>query len=213
MIPPEQIAQIKKQLFSQLESLEEPQRSQLQQQISSMDNEQLEEFLIKNNMIKVENQGKNEGTEKGECIFCSIINNNIPSYKLDENKDAITILEINPISEGHIIIIPKLHKSQEKIPTKAFSLAKKISEKIKKILKPKKVDLITGEMFGHGIINVLPVYENEHLGMPRKKASEEKLKELQSKLQFKKREKVIRTKKPKQDVPISKLPRAPHRRA
>lgn len=212
MISPEQLVSIKKQLLMQLESLEEPQKSELKQQIETMDDEELEAFLIKNNMIRTESSSQKDD-ENGKCVFCSIINGNIPSYKLNENKDALAILEINPVSKGHAIIISKLHKPQEKLPAKAFSLAKKLAEKIKKTLKSKKVDIITGEMFGHGIINVLPIYESEHLGMPRKKASEDELKELQLKLEVKKKEKVIKIKKQKTETNIDKLPKAPHRRA
>ena len=35
-----------------------------------------------------------------------IIEEKIPSYKIQENK-AVAVLEINPISEGHTIVIPK----------------------------------------------------------------------------------------------------------
>jgi histidine triad (HIT) family protein len=212
MISHEQLEKIRDQLLIQLETLEEPQKSQLQSQIESMNDQELEEFLIKNNIINIEKEGSNS-SNKTECIFCSIVQGKIPSYKLTENKEAIAILEINPISEGHTIIVPKMHNSQDEIPSSAFSLAKKVAEKIKKTLKPKKVDLITGEMFNHGIINVLPVYESEHLGMQRKKATEDKLKDLQSKLEFKEKPVKPKREKPKEEVPISKLPKAPHIKA
>ena len=60
-----------------------------------MSAEQLEEFIKKNNLIQQDQQ----------CIFCSIIEGKMPSFKIAESDSAIAILEINPISKGHTIII------------------------------------------------------------------------------------------------------------
>lgn len=210
MLSSEQAKQIKNQLFKQLEHLPEEQRISFEEQIGEMNEKELEEFLIKNNMIK--SNGEESFNSSNECVFCLIAEDKIPSYKLNENKDYLAILEINPISRGHLIIVPKKHIESDNISAKAFSLAKKLSQKVKKILKPKKVDILSSELFGHGIINVLPIYDKEHLGSQRKKASEDELKELKTKLEIKKKEKVIKTeKKPKEEIPIFKLPKAPIR--
>jgi histidine triad (HIT) family protein len=218
MLSEEQIKQIKAQLLKQIESWAPENRGSAEEQIESMNAEELEAFLMKNNMIKSKGE---DSEDKSSCIFCSISSGETPSHKIAENKQAIAVLEINPISEGHIMVIPKTHVKSDKIPLQAFSLAKKVAEKIKAKLNPKKVDIITGETFEHGLINVLPVYEGEHLGMPRKKASEEQLQELESKLAIKQKEK--KEKKPKvkkethpktpeeEQLEIKKLPKYPIR--
>jgi len=43
------------------------------------------------------------------CIFCKIINNEIPSQKIYENDDFLAILDIAQFVEGHTIVIPKKH--------------------------------------------------------------------------------------------------------
>ena len=43
------------------------------------------------------------------CIFCKIVNGDIPSYKLYEDNDILAFLDINPVSAGHTLIIPKKH--------------------------------------------------------------------------------------------------------
>lgn len=43
------------------------------------------------------------------CIFCKIINNEIPSYTLYEDEIVKVFLDINPESPGHTLIIPKTH--------------------------------------------------------------------------------------------------------
>ena len=42
-------------------------------------------------------------------IFCKIINGNIPSKKLYEDELVIVIMDVNPTSNGHCLIIPKKH--------------------------------------------------------------------------------------------------------
>ena len=44
-----------------------------------------------------------------DCIFCKIINNEIPSYKIYEDETVIAFLDINPDCDGHTLIIPKKH--------------------------------------------------------------------------------------------------------
>ena len=44
-----------------------------------------------------------------DCVFCKIINGDIPSYKLYEDEDILVFLDINPVSPGHTLIIPKKH--------------------------------------------------------------------------------------------------------
>lgn len=216
MLSNEQIKQIKEQLLKQIENWSEPQKSSAEEQIEKMSPEELEEFLIKNNLIREKQDSKDSKNTDNQCIFCLIAKEQIPSQKIAENKKALAVLEINPISDGHVLIIPKEHINSEKIPIQAFSLAKKVSEKIKSVLKPKKVEIITSENFGHEIINVLPVYNNEHLGMERKKLNEEELIKIKNKLLIKKKEKIIKIgdsskKKPKKSDKKIILPKAPVR--
>ena len=44
-----------------------------------------------------------------ECIFCKIINGEIPSYKVYEDESLFVFLDINPNSPGHCLIVPKEH--------------------------------------------------------------------------------------------------------
>lgn len=44
-----------------------------------------------------------------ECVFCQIAKKKIPSLIIAENSKAIALLDINPVSDGHTIIIPKKH--------------------------------------------------------------------------------------------------------
>ncbi len=200
----EQSEEIKKQLLLQVEKLPQENKEQIRQHISQLNEEQLEEFL-KQNKIQLQQPGQaQQGTEPlatgTQCIFCSIIKNEIPSNKIAENKKAIAILEINPLSKGHTIIIPIEHTTIEKIPGPALTLAQKITKKIKTKLKPEDVKIETSSFQGHAIINVIPFYKD--VPPKKEKASEKELKQLQAKLETKKRAPTIRRRK----IKVSKLP-------
>ena len=44
-----------------------------------------------------------------DCIFCKIINGDIPSYTIYENEYVKCFLDVNPLENGHTLIIPKKH--------------------------------------------------------------------------------------------------------
>ena len=109
----------------------------------------------------------------------------MPSYKIAENKKAIAILELNPLTKGHILILPLEHTTLDKMPKLAMSLAQKIAKKIKTKLKPEDIKLETSSFQGHAIINVVPLYKDKP---PKKeKADEKELQKLQELLETKKR--------------------------
>lgn len=196
MLSQEQVTQIKSQLIQQIESnFPEDKKEIAVQQIESMGTEQLEGFLKKNKLIK------NQQTGEQQCIFCSIISGNIPSHQIAKNKEAIAVLEINPISFGHTIVIPKKHvSSSEKISSEAMQLAKEIKTLIKEKLNPKDILIDSSNAFGHEIINILPIYENENLNSSRKKANPEELEILQNKLITKEEKKA-----PKEEEKIEEI--------
>ena len=187
MIPQEQADQIKKQIIQQIEAtFPEDKKESAIKQIELMSSEQLEEFLEKNNLVKT-----GENPTGNQCIFCSIISDEIPSSKIDENEDAIAILELNPISKAHVLIIPKKHSLlQKKILKNISSLLEKISKKIKSKFKPKNILTARTNLFGHEIINLIPVYDNENLDSKRYQAKKEELEDVQKNLTEVKKQKI-----------------------
>jgi histidine triad (HIT) family protein len=178
MLTDEQVESMKSQLIKQIEaSFPEDKREFAISQIEAMDSEQLENFLIKNNLIKKDGTTSMSGNQ---CVFCSIVFGDINSYKIAENSKAIAVLEINPVSRGHVIIIPKEHIASEKgMPEEIKNLAKKVSLLIKTRLKPENVKIVLSNVMGHEIFNIIPVYEGQKDASERKSANPEELDELQ----------------------------------
>ena len=167
--------------------------------VEAMDAGALEEFLVKNGLIKKEGAQK----QGGHCVFCSIVFGDISSYKIAENSKAIAVLEINPVSRGHIIIIPKEHITSEKnLSLQVSSLAKKVSSLIKKRLNTKQVETTASNIMGHEIFNVVPIYENQPASAERQKATPAELSELQELLTKKQ---VTNKPKEKKKIGIKKI--------
>ena len=49
-----------------------------------------------------------------DCIFCKIVKGEIPSFKVYEDDRVLAFMDINPISPGHTLIIPKNHAANLK---------------------------------------------------------------------------------------------------
>jgi len=184
MLSEQETEEIKQKLISHVEStFPADQIATARQQIETMSPAELETFLEKNNIAKDENS---------DCVFCSIASGKIKSVQLGENEKAVAVLEINPISKGHALIIPKNH--DDEAGKEALALAEKISQTIKKKLKPKEVKISNSKLFGHNLINVLPVYSKETFDSERKKATLEDLEKIKEEIE---KQPIKKEKKPK----------------
>ncbi len=198
MLNESQVKEIKQQLLKQLENFPPEQAGKLREQIESMSPSELEEFLAKNNLTS-EKQAKSD-----ECVFCSIIKGKVPGYKVDENKSSLALLEINPLSRGHSLVVSKQHN---KLPSSSFTLANKIAKRIKSKFKAEDVKIENTKITSHNIIQVIPLYKGQEL--KKSQASEKELILLQDKLKAK--PKVKKVKKIVQETTIENLPKAPKR--
>lgn len=94
----------------------------------------------------------------------------LPSYKLCENEHAIAILDVNPISDGHTLIISKKHyQNFSSCPDEVLSsmslLSKQVANKLfNSPLKPwgmnylSNENAIAGQVINHFHIHVIPKY-------------------------------------------------------
>lgn len=83
------------------------------------------------------------------CIFCKIINQEIPSYKIYEDEKIYAFLDISQSTKGHTLIIPKEHVTDifdynEELASDVFARIPKIARSIEKAFP---------EMEGLNIIN------------------------------------------------------------
>lgn len=105
------------------------------------------------------------------CIFCKIISGEIPSRTIYEDSDFKVILDVNPASKGHALILPKDHcanvyEISEELLVKAVKLAKKLASHMTEVLHCDGLNVLqnNGEVAGqtvfHFHMHLIPRYEN-----------------------------------------------------
>lgn len=106
-----------------------------------------------------------------DCIFCKIVAGEIPSYTIHEDDDFKVILDINPASKGHALIIPKVHYADlydidDEVAGKAMKLAKKLATRMTNVFKCEGFNLLqnnneaAGQTVFHFHLHLIPRYEN-----------------------------------------------------
>ena len=71
-----------------------------------------------------------------DCIFCKIVRGEIPSFKIYEDERVFAFMDINPIAEGHTLIIPKNHSENLwTISEKDLAAVHKASQKLIQAIK------------------------------------------------------------------------------
>ena len=100
-----------------------------------------------------------------DCIFCKIVKNEIPCYKIYEDKEFLAFLDINPRNPGHTLIIPKKHyKWVWDVPDigSYYKIVGKIANAIKKALKTDfVVSLVIGEEVPHAHVWLVPRFKDD----------------------------------------------------
>jgi histidine triad (HIT) family protein len=100
-----------------------------------------------------------------DCIFCKLASGQIPTNVIYEDENAFAFLDMNPINEGHTLVIPKKHESDfhkldENTYLSVMRAVKKISIQVENVFNPKKVGLIVaGFDVPHAHVHVVPMYE------------------------------------------------------
>ncbi len=111
-----------------------------------------------------------------DCIFCKIINKEIPSKCIYEDGDFLAILDVAPATKGHVLILPKEHaKSLTELSddkaSKILILAKKIIKAMMKVHGFTNYNLIqnngriAGQTVEHFHLHLIPRYSVDEVGL------------------------------------------------
>ncbi len=81
------------------------------------------------------------------CVFCAIRDGHVPAIRLAENEGALAVLDINPINNGHTLVIPRTHAETifeiaEEDAVAAMRLARRVAAGIRKGLRPDGLTLL-----------------------------------------------------------------------
>lgn len=129
------------------------------------------------------------------CIFCQIINGK-KALKIYENEKTVCLLDINPISRGHCLIIPKKHFKNifdvsEEYLKDIISTSKKISELLKQKLNATGVNILHAsgksaqQSVFHFHLHLVPRYKDDGLdAWPKSDYKEKSLKDVCDRVQM-----------------------------
>lgn len=98
-------------------------------------------------------------------IFTKIIRGDIPCYKIAENETHIAFLDINPIAEGHTLVVPKkeidyVFDLPDDLLAETMIFAKKIAAAMDKALNPIRTGIIVeGLEVPHAHFHLVPIYK------------------------------------------------------
>jgi histidine triad (HIT) family protein len=101
-------------------------------------------------------------TKDKDCIFCKIISKEIPAEIVYEDNKFLALLDINPVSPGHTLLIPKTHhiwmqEAPDDLIGNIFIQAKKIMLALKKTFNSDYVKIgVVGNEIPHFHIHIIP---------------------------------------------------------
>jgi len=103
------------------------------------------------------------------CIFCDIVDGKAPCCKIYEDELSLAILDINPFSRGHCLVIPRRHvpwwhEITLEENASLFRVAQIVAEKMMEALKPDFVCMYArGRRIPHTHIFLVPTYRGDVL--------------------------------------------------
>ena len=116
-----------------------------------------------------------------DSIFTKIIKGIIPCYKIAEDANFIAFLDVNPLQEGHTLVVPKnqidyIYDLPDDILSELFIFSKIVAKKIENAIKCQRIGIaVVGLEVPHAHIHLIPINEISDMNFQnlRKNFSEE----------------------------------------
>ena len=124
-----------------------------------------------------------------DCIFCKITKGEIPSYTIYEDDKMKAFLDVNPVSNGHVLLIPKTHyknflDTPDELIKEMYHIIKtKIYPLLEEKLKITGLSICQiGKDVNHYHIHLIPQYEDEEFDFKYNKENIKDVEEIYNKL-------------------------------
>lgn len=108
-------------------------------------------------------------------IFSRIINGEIPSYKIAEDENFFAFLDINPLTKGHALVVPKVEVDyifdlDDQLLGEMMAFAKKVAKAIEKTIPCKRIGIaVIGLEVPHAHIHLVPLMGGNDIDFSRAK--------------------------------------------
>jgi histidine triad (HIT) family protein len=101
--------------------------------------------------------------EMKDCVFCQIVQGKLSAHKIWEDEYFLAILDINPNTPGHTLLLPKIHEAyvfdlEDHLYSSLFEVAKKLSKPILEVSQAKRIGMvIQGFTVPHVHLHLIPM--------------------------------------------------------
>ena len=108
-------------------------------------------------------------------IFTKIVQGDIPSYKVAETDNCYAFLDIHPLAEGHVLVIPKeevdyLFDVEDGLYTDLMLFSKKVAKAIKKVIPCERIGVaVIGLEVPHAHVHLVPINNVHDIDFSRPK--------------------------------------------
>jgi histidine triad (HIT) family protein len=113
----------------------------------------------------------------GDCIFCDVVAGKIPGEVIDSDERTITVLDINPATRGHAVVITRTHAESlfdldDEDLLAAMRTVRRVAERMRATLNPAGFNILHNigraawQSILHFHVHVIPRYENDPLQLP-----------------------------------------------
>jgi len=131
-----------------------------------------------------------------DCIFCKIVRGEIPADKVFESETILAFLDINPVNQGHTLIVPKNHfdrleDTPDEVAGEMIKAAKIIGSVLQKAIGSDGFNLglnngdVAGQIVKHVHLHVMPRFKNDGLQLwPARESTSENRQATARKIRF-----------------------------
>ncbi len=114
--------------------------------------------------------------EEQQCVFCHIASGKIPAKKVYDDDKVAAVLDINPATPGHILLVPKQHvaimpQMSDDLIAHLGMVAKQLSHAVIRALKVDGTSVFiangiaAGQRAPHFLLHVIPRSQNDDVGL------------------------------------------------
>ena len=107
-----------------------------------------------------------------DCVFCAIRDGSLPAMLVGEDERAFAILDVNPVNDGHALVIPKTHAETifdvaEEDVMATIRLARRLAGGIRRCLRPDGLNLLQNngqaahQTVPHLHLHLIPRWEDD----------------------------------------------------
>ena len=114
---------------------------------------------------------------KADCIFCKVVAGEIRSEVVDSDERTISVMDINPATRGHVVVIPRAHSdnlldvSEEDLAA-TMAAVRRLVERMNETIEPDGFNILNNmgraawQSIFHFHVHVIPRYEDDPLQLP-----------------------------------------------